>query len=498
MAKGFKVTTKYHTHDPEKAKNLISGSGLLQAIKDSVDALHKKIEHPFNLLEGSDFNGQDPTVNHFNSLGGPVRVIKIMSGNNPMNHLQDLFNNLSSFRLSEHRKALRHAYVSLASMKDDEAAQMERIASKIAKSSPGHHQLEALNAIQYVISDSSLEMKKIANIAKGQILSANIEEAKETIKLAFDAITPTKSTRLAYTSLSTQGNEPFLLCPKGKVELGHAVPMEVSKCRENCIDSRVAKDGSVTCAYQDWLRVTADTHAKMENRLNVHRHPDNAKNLLNLSDGNRENEITEGEIGYEARFEAAKSHKNKENFTSIEESLGKTKPADLGRRNEEKSTKTAQTHSDKVLEDQLPRTNKHDSMRDVESHNEFDTEATIEENLNESDNLISRRDERFQTYAEELLKKQNAPKWYIEQILKDAGDGDDMTVSQHLNKTAKKEPITREEELESKRTNEDVEKTIEELLAEDADWGHQYSDDDLKEFASELGLDSLLEDSRED
>lgn len=88
MAKGFKVTTKYHTHDPEKAKNLISGSGLLQAIKDSVDALHKKIEHPFNLLEGSDFNGQDPTVNHFNSLGGPVRVIKIMSGNNPMNHLK--------------------------------------------------------------------------------------------------------------------------------------------------------------------------------------------------------------------------------------------------------------------------------------------------------------------------------------------------------------------------------------------------------------------------
>jgi hypothetical protein len=137
-------------------------------------------------------------------------------------------------------------------------------------------------------------------------------------------------------------------------------------------------------------------------------------------------------------------------------------------------------------------------MRDVKLDNKFDTEATIEENLNESDNLISRRDERFETYAEELLKKQNAPKWYIEQILKDAGDGDDMSISQHLNKTAKKEPITREEELEPKRTNKDIDKTIEELLAEDAKWGHQFSDDDLKEFASELGLDSLLEELRED
>jgi hypothetical protein len=230
-------------------------------------------------------------------------------------------------------------------------------------------------------------MKKIANIAKNKILSANIKEAKETVKLAFDAITPTKSTRLAYTSLSTQFNEPYLLCPKGKVEFGHAIPMETSKCRENCIDSRIAKDGSVTCAYQDWLRVTADTHAKMENRLNKLRHPDNAKNLLNLSDGNRENEITEGEIGYEARMEAAKVHENRKDFTSIEESLGKAKPADLGRRNDEKSTKTAQTHTDKVLEDQLPRTNKNDSMRDVESDNEFNTEATIEEIIDKLNNL---------------------------------------------------------------------------------------------------------------
>ena len=51
MAKGYSIKTKYHTHNPEKAKDLISGGGVLQAIKDSIEALHKKIDHPFNLLD---------------------------------------------------------------------------------------------------------------------------------------------------------------------------------------------------------------------------------------------------------------------------------------------------------------------------------------------------------------------------------------------------------------------------------------------------------------
>jgi hypothetical protein len=238
----------------------------------------------------------------------------------------------------------------------------------------------------------------------------------------------------------------------------------------------------------------------MENRLNKLRHPDNEANLLNLADGKRENPITEGEIGIEARMEAAKVHKNAEEFFSIEENLDKTKPANLGRRNDESKPvkKTAQTHSDKVLEDQMPRTDKNDTMRDYDYNNEFDTESTIEENLNNSDNLISRRDERFITFAEELLQKENKPKWLIEEILKDAGDGDDMSISQHLNKTAKKNEDLAFS-LDSRHSADlDDDRTIEELLAEEANWGHQYSEDDLKTFAEELGLDYILEKSRED
>jgi len=33
---------------------------------------------------------------------------------------------------------------------------------------------------------------------------------------------------------------------------------------------------------------------------------------------------------------------------------------------------------------------------------------------------------------------------------------------------------------------------------DDEDWGHQFSDDDLKSFADELGLDYVMESKREE
>ena len=73
---------------------------------------------------------------------------------------------------------------------------------------------------------------------------------------------------------------------------------------------------------------------------------------------------------------------------------------------------------------------------------------------------------------------------------------------QILNETRKKNvvDVPKDEQLDAKRTNKkDIDKTIEELLSDaNEDWGHQYSDDDLKNFAHELGLDYSLEELRED
>ena len=62
----------------------------------------------------------------------------------------------------------------------------------------------------------------------------------------------------------------------------------------------------------------------------------------------------------------------------------------------------------------------------------------------------------------------------------------------------KEDQETTETMLEDRRHNNKITKDIEALLAEDeVEFSHQYSDDDLKTFASELGLDHLLEDKRE-
>ena len=86
-----------------------------------------------------------------------------------------------------------------------------------------------------------------------------------------------------------------------------------------------------------------------------------------------------------------------------------------------------------------------------------------------------------------------------EEINEDAGDGDEKSLSDHLNKTASKDEKSFDSMLEDKRTNKKLDKTIEEMLEDDSEnWGHQFSDDDLKDFAKELGLDYILEESREE
>ena len=130
---------------------------------------------------------------------------------------------------------------------------------------------------------------------------------------------------------------------------------------------------------------------------------------------------------------------------------------------------------------------------------------------------MGHRGEMESSFAEQLSHKQSNPLHISEEINKDAGDGDDMTVSQHLNKSASKVEknqeqilhetrkknvvdVPKDEQLDAKRTiKKDIDKTIEELLSDaNEDWGHQYSEDDLKNFAHELGLDYSLEELRED
>ena len=529
---------KVHTHSPDAARNLLNGQDLLSLLRSEIEDITNKMQKKqfapadsiFADLIETDFDLDDDSIKNWLNLGGlpEVKKFRKLKPNEAVVKLSAVMDRLMNTRNSQIRTLLRHAYNSLqnASGETNEAVKLEKLAHKLDDKSCGAWQLEAVETLDEVLKFNDSISFKVArkHILKGN--EFNYRKAMDILKDEFEFLTPSANIRVAYTSLSTQDNEPYLLCPKGVFQsTGNApVPMEISKCRWNCIDSRVAKDGTVTCAYQDWLKVSFETHDKVMARLNVHKSPDNEVNSLNLKENERSKPLTEGEIPFETRFD--KNQKGYKRDSLPEESIEKRLETSklYGHRNEEKVVKKSQSEPTKTIENQLPR-------KDTKSNDFFenllrklngiesDTDSTTEEQL-DVDSLYSRKGGMDESFAEQL---DNAPANVIninKEINDKAGDGDDMSTSQHLNKTAKKndglnsrldnsrrnpsEIDNQETQLEERHTikkDSDIDTFIEALLADtdEDDWGHQYSDEEVDDFVNKLGnagIDTMLEDKR--
>jgi hypothetical protein len=481
--------------------------------------------------------GDDPVISAFKNMGGPEHIMKIVAlpKKDAHHHLHQAFNNLNNIRLAEERNTLRYAYMAIQNFlnKDNEAARMERVAYKNSEKSSGFWQIETINTLDKLTAfcSSEIRLSKIAN-ARKIVLSGNKNLA---VKIAnylhnwYSEITPKENRRVAYTTLFTQANEPYLLCPKGKMQGYKApIPMEISKCRENCIDSRVGKDGTVTCAYQDWLKVAFQSHDEVMARLDVHKHPDNEANALELKEGERSKKLTEGEIGFEARFDnsdrGANKIRGKQNVDdSMEKQLSDAKQSSYGNQQGDKPVmrpKQAQSDSLKTIDSQLPRKEQKGTeylealLRKLNNH-ESATDEVLEDQL-DSDGLYTHRSEMEESYADQLNVNGKDPINYRDELNKDKAEPKESIIQQ-LDKTASKKELNQEQilgetrkknivdvpmdkQLEDTRQNKKITINIEALLNdEDEDsFGHQFSDDDLKKFADELGLDYIMESKREE
>lgn len=145
------------------------------------------------------------------------------------------------------------------------------------------YQMQAVRSLDTLIREASSDTKEALSKVRSLVLSgdqAQLDAANFRLRNVFASRVSTESnTRLAYTSLSTQFGEGYQLCPKSVHQIGKAIPMEISKCRDNCIDCRVTRDGAVTCAYADWLRKSADNHELVEARLERVKHNLNGTTL---------------------------------------------------------------------------------------------------------------------------------------------------------------------------------------------------------------------------
>jgi len=545
MDKGYKIKATYETHDPKKIDSIlankpqIGGNGLLSMLQDTLSGLgdgnSMPASSPFHVLGMEDF-GDDPVISAFKNMGGPQHIMKIVAlpKEEAHHHLHKAFSNLNNIRLAEERNTLRYAYMAIQNFvnKNNEAAKMERVAYKNNEKSSGYWQIEAIDAIDKLNKFASSNKISKLNSARNIILSGNKDKSMKVANFVhnwYSEITPKENRRVAYTTLSTQANEPYLLCPKGKFQGYKApVPMEVSKCRENCIDSRVDKDGQVTCAYQDWLKVAFQSHDEVMARLDVHKHPDNEANALELKEGERSKKLTEGEIGYEARFDnsdrGANKIRGKQNVEdSREKQLSDAKQSSYGHQQGDKPVmrpKQAQTDSLKTIDSQLPRKEQNgteylEALLRKLNGKESITDEVREEQL-DSKELYTHRGEMEDSYAEQLNVSGKDPINYRDELNKDKDEPKDSIIhqldkiaskkelnkEQILNETRKKNvvDVPKDEQLEDKRENKKIKVNIETLLNDEDDdsFGHQFSDDDLKKFADELGLDYVMESKREE
>jgi hypothetical protein len=548
MDKGYKIKATYETHDPKKIqdimdkKPLVGGTGLLSMLQDTIAGLgdgdSTPMSSPFHVLDMNDF-GDDPVISAFKNMGGPENIVKIVAlpEKEAHHHLHKAFNKLNNIKLAEERNTLRYAYMALQNFlnKNNEAARLERVAYKSTDKSAGYWQIEAINSLDKLkkFASTSLRVSKLES-ARNVVLSGNkLQTTKVSNYLHnwYSEITPKENRRVAYTTLSTQANEPYLLCPKGKFQGYKApIPMEISKCRENCIDSRVDKEGHVTCAYQDWLKVAFQSHDEVMARLDVHKHPDNETNALELKEGERSKKLTEGEIGFEARFDnsdrGANKIRGKQNVDdSREKQLSDTKQSSYGHQQGDKPVmrpKQAQTDSNKTIDSQLPRKDQKGTdyleMLLRKLNNKESVTDQVRENQLDSDGLYNHRGEMEESYADQLNVKGKDPINYRDELNKDKDEPKDsiihqldknitaskkeMNQEQILNETRKKNvvDVSRDKQLEDRRQNTKITKNIEALLdAEDEDsMGHHFSEEDLKRFADELGLDYVMESKREE
>lgn len=497
---GYSMTTKIKSDESK-----IGGEGLLKIIERMAENFDAHMS-PFHDLSMNDF-ADDPIVKALENMGGIPKMIAVlaMPKNEAKIALAEVHKQLKTVKLSTYRQHIRTAYNAIQNAldSDNKAVKLERIASNSSQRSSGYWQIEALNQIDSCMNYANEELSEFVSSRK-LIMSGSKENYTKVagfLKDLYEIITPQTNKRFAYTTLNTQDNEPYLLCPKGFYN-GHtaAIPMEVSKCRYNCIDSRVSKDGIVSCAYQDWLKVAFESQEKVNQRLNVHHSPDNEINRLELKEGERSIPLTENEIPIETRFDnnVRGYERNKKEFESLEKMLDNAKVQNLGHRDLDKDyrTKLSQTDHSKTVEDQLPRTGENtdsiNTLLDKLNKKEFKTDETIETNLARNE-WSAQKGEAEESYPHQLNTNNKLDEMYSRILNKDAGDGDDMSVSQHLNKTAKKEEDENfESSLAARRHHEKIDKNIEALLSDD-DNGHQFSEEDLKHFASELGLDSYLD-----
>ena len=380
MSKEQKNTDNEQTHKPSNIEDFVCN--MLERLNVALKNLNESVEN--KELELPDAIGPE-TEDVLNQIkhDEPITKIRkvIVIPGRDKDKVEEILGKLMSAREADINNGLRQVFAQVHKVKTNGGVA---------------HQIQAIKSLDSLIREASGSTKDELIKARQLVLSgenSQLDAANFRLRNIF-ASRVDSNVRLAYTSLSTQFGEGYQLCPKSMHQIGKVIPMEVSKCRDNCIDCRVTRDGAVSCAYAEWLRKSADNHNLVDGRLEKVKHNLNS-NLLGKLDQPDSHKGWEGQlddirekypVAEESSIEQTLDNRDKSMFghqgeaiKRIQEFLNKNSD-DASKTNEEslETDRTNDDYDDATLEEMLE--------DEREPFNEQELEMMIEELLDEARN----------------------------------------------------------------------------------------------------------------
>jgi len=236
----------------------------------------------------------DAFKNDLDGCKGVIKVIKV-DPSKAFDKIASCVEKMDNIKTARRLLEIRKAY---------------KLVKSFAIENNGVDQVNAVKILEKLLKESETVSERYAfTKAKHAVLAGEpemIDAAAYRIQNVFANKVPHPNVRIAYfENPRAQDGEDYQLCPKARYQLGYAVPMPISSCRDNCIDSRTTRDGQVSCAYQDWLKHAADNHISAVERLDEVHPKVNAESKMNLEEGERfrENHLAIDTMNFEQRME---------------------------------------------------------------------------------------------------------------------------------------------------------------------------------------------------
>lgn len=458
--------------DKSSKKDLLKGSNLIEMLNHLMSHLAMpQPDMPSALkmiplgheINDEDFDDTDPVISKFKDMDGCQGVMRIIKLE-PSQAIERLSNNIMELQNIRKASNLINIRKAFEAIKD------------FSFENSGSEQLKAVKLLDELYNNSENEQEKFAFAkAKRAVLAGNaeyIDAAAYRLQNVFANNVKNTNTRLAFIeSGRTPEGVPYLKCPKARHQLGNAIDMPITSCRDNCIDSRTTQDGKVTCAYQDWLKTAADNHINVIARLDEMHPEDNQTNRLNLKDGERFNpsSLAIDTMTFEARMEE-----------KLKQIKSKTKPINENIEGRLEDPKLLTGHQGLVgegnMEDRL-RKPVVASRSGIDPDEEINFGAQLEA---KRDKLFVEKpiDERLEDASESNLGRHGEQKERAQDMNRAAWNLTKNTkVSPESDDTLGKQVSTRHE------SDEKADKTLSELLA-DAEF--YYDDDEMEALCSTL------------